>query len=84
VVVAALMLSWFIRLYYAYPWTDEAYVNANAAPVAHNSFQIVTLPNMDNQRANKDGFFFVVDRVSRVSSWIQPVTSKTRKPCSIN
>jgi multidrug resistance efflux pump len=33
VVVAALMLSCFIyRLYYAYPWTDEAYVHANAHP----------------------------------------------------
>jgi hypothetical protein len=49
---------------------------------ANNSFQVVKLPIMDNQRAKKD--IFVVDRVARVSSWIQPVTSKTRKPCSIN
>jgi hypothetical protein len=53
-------------------------------PCARDSFQIVEPPIIDNQGAKKDVFFSVVDRVSRVSSWIQPATSKTPRPCSLN
>ena len=62
-VVAALVLSWFIyRLYYANPRTDDAYVHANTASVAaHVGGQIVKLPIEDNQRVRKGDLLFVVD-----------------------
>jgi multidrug efflux system membrane fusion protein len=63
VVLAALVLAWFIyKVYYSNPRTDDAYVHANTASVAaHVSGQIIRLPINDNQRVKKGELLFVVD-----------------------
>jgi multidrug efflux system membrane fusion protein len=63
VVLAALVLAWFIyKVYYSNPRTDDAYVHANTASVAaHVSGQIIRLPINDNQRVKKGDLLFVVD-----------------------
>jgi multidrug resistance efflux pump len=63
VVLAALVLSWFIYgRYYANPRTDDAYVHANTASLAaHVSGEIVRLQIEDNQRVKKGDLLFVVD-----------------------
>jgi multidrug resistance efflux pump len=63
VVLAALVLAWFVyRLYYSNPRTDDAYVHANTASLAaHVGGQIIKLPIKDNQRVKKGDLLFVVD-----------------------
>lgn len=63
VVLAALVLAWFIyKVYLSNPRTDDAYVHANTASVAaHVSGQIIRLPINDNQRVKKGDLLFVVD-----------------------
>jgi membrane fusion protein, multidrug efflux system len=62
-VLAALVLSWFIyKRYYSNPRTDDAYVHANTASLAaHVSGQIVKLPIKDNQRVKNGDLLFIVD-----------------------
>ena len=63
VVLAALVLAWFIyKVYLSNPRTDDAYVHANTASIAaHVSGQIIRLPINDNQRVKKGDLLFVVD-----------------------
>jgi multidrug resistance efflux pump len=51
-----------MRMYLAFPETDDAYVRANTARIApHVSGPIIELPIRDNQRVKKGDLLFIVD-----------------------